>query len=218
MKNKIIGFIFLMILALCSCKMPYAPEQQPDVLDEHGGFTLVDNLFVDNGSGTTEFSTNNPQYWSEHGYTLWTLPSGQDPMIPFTSRTVRVAKTHGNASSGFGIIICQGTRDGYGETMLTVMINLNKHYTVGKVIGGSYTPIVPWTYYPSLTDGYGITTELKVTYDAGTQKFTLWINGENAQTFESTDPIQIAGKSGYIVVVSPEDSFPEDNVTVFFTE
>lgn len=218
---------FLSLLALLdSCMSSTMSDSADGVTDDPtdgstDGTTpvsLVDSLFVKTDPTTTVFETNDQKYWSTHGYTLWTLGAGQGVMVPFTSREVSVAKQSGNTSSGFGMVICQGSRTGYGDTMLTIMINLNKRYTVGKVIGGTYSSIIPWTECSYLSNGYGVQNKLKVSYDGATGKFTVMINGANVQTFESIDPVQIEGKSGYLVVISPEDSFPTDTVKVVFSE
>ena len=86
------------------------------------------DLFVVDGGDVT-FTTNDPAYWTENGYTLW-APTGGSPN-PFASIGRNLVKTEGDADAGYGLVFCHyDTHDSaFAETMLVVMLNTKK----GKV-------------------------------------------------------------------------------------
>jgi hypothetical protein len=172
------------------------------------------------GSTVTRMRTNDPQYWSQRGYTLWTA-WGEDDLRPFTERTVTVSKAKGYGGAGYGLVICQGTRAVGGkeaETMLTVMINNSGQYALGKVIGGRYEDIAWWASSPHINSiGDGAPTTIRVAYAEG--KFSLYFNDSFVRDFADViAPVHSGGRDGYIVVIAPYDRFPEDEVDVYFTE
>jgi hypothetical protein len=131
-----------------------------------------------------------------------------------------MSKPQGAASAGYGLVLCQGTREVNGQevpTMLTVMINNEGEYTVGKVIGGRYETLVWWTATTRLNSGLGAPNELETRPgDAGIK---LIINGtEETEIVDAIEPIHQGGKNGYIVVIAPMDKFPSESVDVVFIE
>jgi hypothetical protein len=208
-------------LLLGACLGPYEPKDE--IPEETGGFALVSELFEEisesGGGKTTRFHTNDNRYWSEYGYTLWTV-WGDDTLIPFAERTVTMSKPKGFASACYGMVICQGTRPAEGKntlTMLTVMINNAGQYALGKVIGGRYEEILELTLSPYLQAGTGAPNTLRVEYNGGI--FSLFINGEFTHSFtDAIEPVHSGGRNGYIVVIAPIDKFPEGEVDVYFTE
>lgn len=177
----------------------------------------VDELFEYDGDETTTITTNNGAYWSSYGYTLWainnTIPEGD-----FTERTVSLIKHSGDSVAGYGIVVCHAYRTDYGYTMITVMINTSGFYTVGKVIGADYESVVDWKKSDMLTEGKGPENKLHLVYDKDNKEYTLYINDVETETFDVTEPIHESGRSGYIVVISPQDNFPAVPVSVSFIE
>ena len=102
---------------------------------------------------------------------------------------------------------------------LTVMIRNNGQYAVGKVIGSSYIPLVPWTAHYGLgnTD-IGIWNKIKVAKGEGNE-YNLWFNDKAADAFADDVEPRCEGyvRNGYIVVIAPDD-LNKGDVEVFFKE
>lgn len=186
-----------------------------------GGETVaqVDSLFEQQAEGSYEFSTNDSEYWGSNGYTLWALTSSQ---AAFSKRDVKLTKTSGNAYAGYGFVFCEyDSGDAYGdESMLVVMINEELQYSVGVATGSTYTAYTSSTWVTSdyLHAGQGMTNEVQVTGD-GAGHFVLSLNGNEVLDFQDgRTPLATGGGDGYLVVISPQDSFPQTPVTVEFME
>ena len=222
--NKINYLLLLLLFVFSSCFLtPYEPETD-GLPDDEGEITLVYDLFVDTGNPDlkgrreTNFLLNDNFYWGEHGYTLWAVESGVGENI-FSEREVALSKTSGSSVAGYGLVICQRMRTGYGQTMLTVMINTAGNYAIGKVVGGNYIGLKNWTNTVHLRAGYGRPNELKIMYDKDEKEFTLIINENEVEKFkDETAPVHEGGRNGYIVVISPQDKFPQNPVEVTFWE
>jgi hypothetical protein len=137
-------------LAVTGCGGPYeAGDSKEEGSGGGAGYGLVSELFKETGETAagetvTRFQTNDGKYWTERGYTAWTVWGTEGPE-DFTGRKVRVSKKQGSASAGYGLVLCQGVREAEGKqvaTMLTVMINNEGKYAIGKVIGGRYDSLV----------------------------------------------------------------------------
>jgi hypothetical protein len=177
------------------------------------------DLFVPQNGGYL-FSTYDSAFWSPRGFTLWALPLAGQPS--FLQRKVSLLKSSGNAYAGYGLVFCQyDTGDpAIGESMLVVMINAQRQYSVGEANGSVYTPYTASTWMPSsnLAMGYGMTNTVQVKRDEG-GLFTLSLNGEVTMTFrDGRTPLHSGGGDGYLVVISPQDSFPATPVTVTFMD
>ena len=205
---------FLALFISCAQPGYIPPDEEPPAIEQ------VDDLFVDNGGGEYRFTTNDPAYWGEYGYTLWALKGA--PQTPFTSREVAMCKTSGDDSAGFGVVIChyEDPDPGIGETMLVVMINTNRQYIVGEAIGAEFTAIVPWTFSGELLANMGQTNNVRVDYDGGLAEYVLFLNGTEVKRFRDDEtPFHAGGgDNGYIVVISPLDDFPEVPVDVVFRD
>ena len=217
---KNIFIIFLLIFF--SCPTSYSPPDDAGLPGEKGLMGLVEELFEEEydelGRRVTVFLLNDNAYWSEYGYTLWTAESGDGEDI-FTTREVLLNKIKGDRVAGYGIVICQRIRSGYGQTMLTIMLNTEQSYAIGKVIGGNYMGLKPWTHSAYILQGYGRPNVLKVTYDKDKKEYTLVINGYEIEKFkDENEPVHEGGRNGYIVVISPHDKFPNNPVEVTFVE
>jgi hypothetical protein len=204
---------------LCGCPVSPKDGSDPDPKDIPRDFEQVDDLFVSLPAPKTgyELRTNDTAYWGPYGYTLWGLKGTEQS--PFVGLTVELNKTSGDTSAGFGVVFCHyDTGDpNLGETMLTVMINTEGEYIIGEVIGASFTELTPWTQSPLLVQGYGVKNTIGIGYSGG--QFALTINGAFVQNFRDDEaPFHDYGRSGYIVVISPYDSFPQTPVHVTFQE
>jgi hypothetical protein len=209
------------IILMIGCGGPYNPEGEEQAEE---GIRLVSELFeemgtTEAGETVTRFYTNDREFWTQQGFTAWTVWGDEGPE-DYSSRKVKVSKSHGSASAGYGLVLCQGTREVDGReipTMLTVMINNEGKYAVGEVIGGRYESLVWWTATTRLQQGVGAPNVLEVR--AGESGIELIINGEEeTEIVDDTEPKHRGGKNGYIVVIAPMDTFPADSVDVQFTE
>jgi len=211
----------LIAAALLSCSPPY--HDPTDInLDPGSGGQVEETLFVETsaqgGDPLVEFETADSAYLSSYGYTLWSLKGPQAD--EFTSRSVMVNKISGEAAAGYGVLFCQhAASDPNDETMLIVMINTQQEYIVGEALGGTFSRLVDWTYCSALNQGYNQENIIQVDLDRPTRTFTLRLNGNEVNTFTPSDPqYDLGGGSGYIVVISPRESFPGTPVHVLFQE
>jgi hypothetical protein len=203
-------------LMLSGCDLPTGSKTVPDA-EAGDAAGQVDDLFVSSGSEIV-FRCNSVEYWTKYGYTLWGVSSAGSSGGTFATRTVNVGKVSGNADAGYGIILCHGTNSDGDVSMFTVMINKNGYYTIGKVINARYVSILSWTYSAFLAKD-GATNALTVAYDASSSEYVLSLNGTEACRFSDGDnTVNANGANGYIVVISPQDTFPADTVEVRFEE
>lgn len=220
---KIKYVLIFIVLFIFSCLTPYEPQGETGLPEEGGVISLVDELFTEwwydeEGRKVTVFLLNNNIYWSEYGYTLWSLEKDLEEKI-FNTREVCVSKINGDKIAGYGIIFCHKMRAGYGETMLTIMINTEQNYAIGKVIGGNYKSLKSWTYSNHIAKGYGRPNDLKIMYDKENKEYTLVINNYLTEIFkDETEPVCEGGRNGYIAVISPQDKFPQTLVEITFLE
>jgi len=218
-KLALVILAVLIVLLAAGCPSPTTGKTTVDH-GTGGSSTQHDELFVTTDNQTFSFSTKDTAYWGPDGYSLWTLrqDGGQSP---FVSRRVNVVKSSGNDYAGYGVIFCQyDTGDSRGESMLVVMINTQRQYSVGEVTGSSYAPFTTptWIQSPSLHNGYGVSNEIGVTGD-GVGQFTLTLNGTKVMAFtDGRLPLETGGGDGYLAVISPHDSFPLIPVSVSYTE
>jgi hypothetical protein len=224
------GILAWVILLLAgSCLSPYEGGSAGSGLPETGGsVSYASELFGNDGTDAetgeriTRFYTNDPKYRTVSGYTLWTAPDGT-ASTPFTERTVRVRKPAGSAAAGYGLVLCEAprtTEKGTERVYLTVMINNNGQYAVGKVYGGRYESLVWWTPGSTLYQGSGMINAVTVTKDTDNiNTYQLFLNGVLAKTFTDGNAPQCEarGRSGYIVVIAPAD-LDKSSVEAWFYE
>lgn len=224
MKRLIATAALLVILAFIAGCVP--PGTTPPNEEPPSPIKQVDDLFVVadvDGDGVDDgyrLTTNDAAFWGPYGYTLWALKGAEQ--APFTSREVELCKTSGDDSAGYGMVIChyEDADPGIGETMLVVMINMNRQYIVGEVIGAEFRQVVAWTSSEALLAGKGQTNKVRVDYDGVLKEYTLWLNGAEAKKFRDDEaPVHgMGGDNGYIVVISPLDEFPAVPVQVMFRD
>ncbi len=169
------------------------------------------SLFVqDAESGVVTLTTNDRAYTGQYGYTLWT--EGSEVFSPFHHLNVTLSKTSGNDAAGYGVVFCS-----YDNTMLMVLINTKCEYIIGELTGTVFTELTGWTETNDLGSGYNQTNIIDIQFDPGTGNFTLVFNGGEAVTFrDDEEPFHTGGKNGCIVVISPQDNFPDIPVSITF--
>ena len=174
------------------------------------------DLFVpqEDDSGKYTFFTNDPALWGPYGCTLWALTGTRQE--PFAERGLAMQKISGDAAAGFGAILCHRDDQLWGETMLVVLINTRQEYTVGEVTGAQFQYLQPWAQCPALVAGYAL-NRLRVQSDG--DGFSVYFNDALAGSFQDEEaPLHLGGDDGLIVVISPQDQFPETGVHVVFEE
>jgi hypothetical protein len=223
-----VALAVLVLLLAGSCLSPYDGGEDSGLPEEDGTIAAVSELFTTTDeSGNprlTRFYTNDSKYRTPWGYTLWTAGDGT-ATTPFTARTLSVRKPSGDARAGYGIVICEAIRDGEGiseRVFLTVMINNNREYAIGKVRGASYESLVWWTASENLVGGGGMSNQIKVELVLGTtDTYKLYLNDmvEEVLTFVDSGlpPCAAVGRNGYIVVIAPAD-LNNSGVEVWFNE
>jgi hypothetical protein len=208
-------WFLLPVFAVLFTGCPSPTEKVPGPENPEGGQVAEHSeLFVPDG-GTVTFTTNDSAYWTENGFTLWAPTGGSQD--PFSSLERTLTKSEGDGDAGYGLVFCHyDTGDSaLGETMLVVMVNTKGKYIAGEVIGSTFTAFFPWTYSSSLASGLGVANRLKVSFSVG--EFVISLNNNEVKRFSDSEaPLHTQGADGYIVVISPSDSFPDHPVTVVF--
>jgi hypothetical protein len=203
--------LLAMVLGITGCPVTSPPGAGPDLEGTTGNLQKADELFEQDAEAPTRcvFRTNDPAYWGPYGTTLWTLAgSAQEP---FQQLEVELNKVEGDDTAGYGVVFC-----GTEETMLVAMINTRQEFIVGEVTRATFTEIVPWSSCGALKSGFNQSNVLRVTCAAG--EYCLFLNGTEAVRFRDEEEPRHdqGGRSGYMVVISPLDSFPSGYVHVIF--
>jgi len=212
------GVIFLIM----ACLSPYnGNDGKENGLPGNETTIAVSDLFIPIDNTTiTKFYTNDPIYRTASGYTLWTYCSD---IVNFQERIVTVRKPLGSNIAGYGLILCANERmveESLENVFLTVMINNNRQYALGKVIRASYKPILNWTEGNGLAKGIGLPQKIKIVKDGENQnKYHLYFNGFYECFFiDEEDPrCEGVGKNGYVVVIA-QDDLNKGSVEVLFDE
>ncbi len=214
--------LLVLVLAITGCPVSTPPGKGPAAGGPSEDLRKVDELFVPDAQtpGRCVFRTNDPAYWGPYGSTIWTLAG--PPEEPFRQLEADLIKVEGDDTAGYGVVFCSydtGNPE-TGETMLVAMINTRREFIVGEVAGAAFTEIIPWSSCQSLNAGYSQLNALRITYDNGAGEYHLFLNGAEAARFHDDEEPRHdqGGRNGYIVVISPLDSFPSSSVHVIFQE
>ena len=225
MKKHTNAFIIVgVIVILISCLSPYEGDNLVLFgLPGSGTQITLSDLFTQPdhlNANVYRFYTNDTKYRTTTGYTLWTYCS--DP-VTFQERIVTVRKPVGSSSAGYGVVICADQRlvvDRMETVFLTVMINNNRQYAIGKVFNAVYKQLVNWTDGAGLIKGTGLSHKIKITKDTGNpNKYDLYFNDVFECSFvdEEAPRCEGAGRNGYVVVIAQDDLY-SSGVEVWFTE
>ena len=216
-------FLILSCFYLFSCSFTFMPERN-DMFEVQPPFSWADEMYeseeLENGTTKTIFKTNDTNYLTTEGTTIWTV--WEETSRAFTSRTVSAAKSSGYSSGGYGIIFCHGEYELDGRkvhAMLVVMINNEGQYIIGKAVGGVFTAYGWWKNTSYLNRIPGSLNEITVFYDDLNNEYCLRINNFEIDRFSdnNTPPLR-SGKNGYITVVTPYENFPSTGIDVYYIE
>ena len=200
--------ILLIVIIITACMSPYHGENEEGLPIKETPVIESDLFIPTDTENEIRFYTNDSKYRRSTGLTLWTHCSDEGT---FPERTVNMRKNLGSNIAGYGLIICSAPRqveDRMENVFLTIMINNNRQYAIGKVIGGSYTALVNWTEASGLINGVGIDNRICIQKDAeNSNKYHLFFNGVNDGFFvdEESPRCEGFGKNGYVVVIAPDD-------------
>lgn len=89
---------------------------------------------------------------------------------------------------------------------------------IGRVyVDGSFSSITKWKTCTYLNKGYGAKNILHLSYKTEDEKFVLKINDNQVTEFTVEDALTFKGShSGFVVVLSDREQFPENPVRVIF--
>lgn len=182
-------------------------------------YAEITSLFVSDEGGCATFITNEVSYHSPRGYTIWCEAEGLGGPAnePFSEVSCAVSKETGDATAGFGLVLCRGENGSGDSTMYVVMINVKRQYAIGKAVNARYIPIKTWTESSALLAGWGAENRIRVTYDGSTNRYAVLLNGTVAWNFENDGEVNDSGGAGYLAVISPYDDFPETTVKIVFS-
>jgi|SRR5271157_4381554 len=212
--------LLILVLAIMGCPVTAPRGTSPEAEGTAEDLRKVDELFVADAQIPSRrvFRTNDPAYKGPYGSTIWTLAG--PPEEPFQKLEVELIKVEGDDAAGYGVVFCSydtGNPE-TGETMLVAMINTRREFIVGEVTGAAFTEIIPWSSCQSLNAGFSQSNVLRLSYADG--EYSLVLNGTEAVRFRDDEEPRHdqGGRNGYIVVISPLDSFPSSSVHVIFQE
>lgn len=210
--------INISIILLVSCELSPFIREKETINPEQTNVKEETSLFNQENSDdqSYEFVTNDTRFLNRNGYTFWSVPyvNTHDDFEPVT---VTVRKESGRTEAGFGIVFCKQDLNGKSY-MLTVLINGNGLYTVGKVIEGSFYYLDKgWKPSDSINRGQGVNNKISVSYDSEKKLFNLYINDYKVTSFSTSEDIIFKNsKSGFAVVIANNETFPSNPVKVTF--
>ena len=217
MKLEKIIICLASLSVLTSCDLTPFEEENNTVKPEQTTVQETSSLFVqDQNSKVFTFDTNDTKYLGASGYTLWTVPN-INTSESFSPIIVESVKESGRTEAGFGLVFCEQKIEDK-SFMLTILINANGYYTVGKVFDGVFSHINDgWKNSNYINKGYGIKNTIAVSYDESSKNFLLTINGYEITSFTVSEQISFKNsRYGFAVVIANNENFPSKPVRVTF--
>lgn len=208
--------IFIPVLASCNLTVHDGEDQEP-VPEEIPAIEEENSLYTDETeTGIYVFETNETRYLNRNGYTVWTTKDINEA-DSFEPITVSVMKQSGRSEAGFGIVFCAQEIEGK-PFLITVLINTDGLYTVGKVVDGVFSHLNKgWQGSYNINRGYGIRNVINVSYDDDKKYFLLMINGNETTVFTVSEDFTFKNsRSGFVTVIANNEDFPRKPVKVTF--
>ena len=217
MKKMFPVLIFIPMIASCSLTVLDGEEPEPtpegiSVIEEENSLYTTDET----ETGIYVFETNDTRYLNKNGYTVWTTKDINEA-DGFEPITVSVMKQSGRSEAGFGIVFCSQEIEGK-PFLITVLINTDGLYTVGKVVDGVFSHLNKgWQGSYNINRGYGIRNVINVSYDDDKKYFLLMINGNETTVFTVSEDFTFKNsRSGFVTVIANNEDFPRKPVKVTF--
>lgn len=220
MKNIKFLMVIPVLTLITACGL--SPMQEKDNITSEEKVNLLEetSLFAEdsNQTGVYLFETNDSKYLNKDGYTIWAT-NKTNQSNSFETITMEMSKISGRAEAGYGIVFCEQQIDDK-PYMLTVLINANGLYTIGKIINGMFYHLEDnWKFSNHINKGYGFKNQISISYDNSKNSFLLKINESDITTFTVPEKISFKdSKSGFVVVISNKEAFPVKPVKIEFEE
>lgn len=228
MKKSYFSILFYMMLIfmVTSCDVPVDHEWYEREYESYASTNYSGNIkkltewFVESEAPENKkkfvLRTNDTKYLMPGGYTAHEITNAST----VTNVSAEVSRQSGSTTAGYGIVFA-ARKKGAAAYMLSVMINTQKMYTVGKFAEGNYITIKDWTITDCLRSGYGKSNKISVSV-ASDKSITVSLNDVAVYTFKDTPygsiPALYSGGHGYIVVIPEVENFPESFAEVTFIE
>lgn len=221
-EKRLSKLLILPLLLATGCMVSYPQYDKVD--DDKAGnkaeVAEASELFTQQPDGSYKFETNDTSYLKASGYTIWTMTEQNGANDEFKGVNVSVVKQQGKTGYGYGVVFNGHTAEDGTSSMLCVMIRITGEYAVGKVVNGLYKDIQWWTASGSLKSGLGAENKIEIKKTNSANEYAVRFNDSPpSETFVFTDsvmPIYQNGGSGYVVVLAPDENFPENRVEVTF--
>ena len=213
--KKAILLISILLFTACDSSVMESEKDTP-VSPKDTNILQKSELFVETESDIYTIETNDFSYLTSSGYTLWSVEE-INTTDNFTPLNITVCKISGQKEAGFGIVFCiQQLED--KPFLLTVLINSNGLYTIGKVCNGIFSHINEgWKNSNYINKGYGISNEINVSYNIENKKFILKINGYEITSFAVSENIKFKNSSwGFAAVIANNENFPSIPVKIIY--
>lgn len=219
-KNVLFVFCLVLIVLFNSCDLPVktnsgnnssaiTAEQKNELFQKQNENSRI---FV--------FETNNEEYLKESGYTLWS-ENYTNTSKNFEKIVCTVLKENGDSRAGYGIVFCCSTKSADENYLLTVMINKEGEYNVGKVVNG---------FFSSISNGWkecnflnrALENKIEVNYMTSGEhinEFELKLNDVVVTYFadsENIQPVFENSKYGFVACIGPSEDFEYTTVNVKF--
>ena len=211
----LMGLVLLTIMT--SCELAPFEEGQNPVNPEQTNVQEESTMFEEYEQNKTFiFETNDTKYLTPNGYTLWTVPQ-INTSENFNAISVKVTKESGRTEAGFGLVFCEQNID-EKPFILAVMINTNGLYSIGKIYDGVFSHINNgWLKSDHIYSGLGVPNDISITFNNTNKNFTLTINNYEITSFTVNEKITFKNsRSGYVVVIANNESFPSKPVRVTY--
>ena len=224
MKRYVFAVIMAMAFMIISCDVPQEHEWYERNAyfyeDEYNNIMpKVTDWFVESEAPDERkkfvLKTNDSKYLIPGGYTAYKITD----KATVNSVTADVSKQHGSSTAGYGILFAMRKKNN-SDYMLSVMINTQRMYSIGKFAEGNYIKIKDWTVSNCLKGGYGVSNRISVS--TSNKIITVKLNGVEVYTFQDTPtestPALTTGAHGYVAVIPENENFPESFMEVLFIE
>nr|MBP3681587.1 hypothetical protein [Clostridia bacterium] len=216
--NKKTLIIFVLLLIIMSCTLSPLPNNTNND-ENYIEDTVIEEkstLFIKNENEESYvFNTNSKTYLKNNGYTLWTIKYENDES-EFEEIEFSVCKESGNIDAGYGLVFCSQELEN-DSFMLSVMINSNGQYIIGKILNGNFCVISNWQTCNYINRGLGIKNKIKIEFNDETEMFQLIINEKFVTKFSISDNIEFKkSKYGFVVVIANNEHFPNQPVKVTY--
>lgn len=210
--------IIIFIIFIINCKGPEFENEET----EEPEIPIITVQWKPDINNYIQFYTNDTKLLTIDGSSFWKWGSFYENQM--TSFEAELIKVSGVNYYGYGLIFCIQDDAGNGMTNgLIVMIDTVRQYIIGKVVNNDFYVIKDWTITDALISGYNIKNKIKINY-LGNNNFEVIFNDNNTSEkkvifeYDQEPGLNLCGRYGYIVTLSPYELFPKHPVDVRFKQ